>query len=70
MLWEFREYFDLQDDRFTARLFRCFDEDCDNRISFLEFTVGLWTYCELRPTRRANERDDAGRWGSCSRSSQ
>ncbi|CAM9833334.1 unnamed protein product, partial [Scytosiphon promiscuus] len=44
-LWEFREYFDLPDDRSTTRLFRCFDEDRNNRISFLEFVVGLWTYC-------------------------
>lgn len=47
-LWEFREYFDLADDRSTTRLFRCFDEDRDNRLSFLEFVVGLWTYCECR----------------------
>lgn len=45
-LWEFREYFDLPDDRSTTRLFRCFDEDRDNRIGFLELVVGLWTYCE------------------------
>ncbi|CAN0202430.1 unnamed protein product, partial [Discosporangium mesarthrocarpum] len=44
-LWEFREYFDLPDDQSTSRLFRCFDEDRDNRIGFLEFVVGLWTYC-------------------------
>ncbi|CAM9286904.1 unnamed protein product [Ectocarpus fasciculatus] len=44
-LWEFREYFDLPDDRSTTRLFRCFDEDRDNRIGFLELVVGLWTYC-------------------------
>ncbi|CAN0602127.1 unnamed protein product, partial [Ectocarpus sp. 12 AP-2014] len=45
-LWEFREYFDLPDDRSTTRLFRCFDEDRDNRIGFLELVVGMWTYCE------------------------
>ncbi len=45
-LWEFREYFDLPDDRSTTRLFRCFDEDRDNRVGFLELVVGLWTYCE------------------------
>lgn len=45
-LWEFREYFNLPDDRSTTRLFRCFDEDRDNRIGFLELVVGLWTYCE------------------------
>lgn len=45
-LWEFREYFDLPDDRSTTRLFRCFDEDRDNRIGFAEFVVGLWTYCK------------------------
>lgn len=45
-LWEFREYFDLPDDSSTTRLFRCFDEDRDNRIGFLEFVVALWTYCE------------------------
>ncbi|CAM9264236.1 unnamed protein product [Ectocarpus sp. 4 AP-2014] len=44
-LWEFREYFDLPDDRSTTRLFRCFDEDRDNRIGFLELVVGMWTYC-------------------------
>ncbi|CAM9385190.1 unnamed protein product [Hapterophycus canaliculatus] len=44
-LWEFREYFDLPDDRSTTRLFRCFDEDRDNRIGFLELVVGFWTYC-------------------------
>lgn len=45
-LWEFREYFDLPDDRSTTRLFRCFDEDRDNRVGFLELVVGLWSYCE------------------------
>lgn len=46
-LWEFREYFGLPDDKSTTRLFRCFDEDRDNRIGFLELVVGLWTYCEF-----------------------
>lgn len=45
-LWEFREYFGLPDEKSTTRLFRCFDEDRDNRIGFVELVVGLWTYCE------------------------
>lgn len=53
-LWEFREYFDLPDDRSTTRLFRCFDEDRDNRIGFLELVVGMWTYCETTQAHPAN----------------
>lgn len=55
-LWEFREYFDLPDDRSTTRLFRCFDEDRDNRIGFLELVVGMWTYCETTNAHPAKGR--------------
>lgn len=44
---EMLNYFDIDRNRFTERVFGIFDEDGSGQIDFREFTISLWNYCTL-----------------------